>query len=92
MMSEAAQTNDDELASARARFREALLRSRESRKEIGEVEAAAARFCEVLRKTGHSPEATLIDAKRVIEETIDGDNKPVADRAILSCIQHYYAT
>jgi hypothetical protein len=91
-MSESAPKNNDELDSARIRFRDALLKTRESRKDIGEVEAAAARFCEILRRTGHSPEATLIDAKRVIEETIDGDNKPVAERAILSCIQHYYAT
>ena len=83
--------NDDELISARLRFREALMMSRESRRDIGEVEAAAARFCRTLQRTGFTPEATLIDAKRVIEEAIDGDSVPVAERAIISCIQHYYA-
>jgi hypothetical protein len=32
----------------------------------------------------------LIDAKQVIEEAIDGDDRPLAERAVLSCIQHYY--
>jgi hypothetical protein len=93
-MSEQAVSNDDdeELAVARARFHDALVNSRVSRRDIEEVEAAAARFCEILRRTGHSPQATLIDAKRVIEEAIDGESKPIAERAILSCIQHYYAT
>ena len=85
-------SNEEELASARVQFHDALVKSFETRKDIGEVEAAAARFCEILRRTGHTPEATLIDAKRVIEEAIDGEGKPIAERAILSCIQHYYGT
>jgi hypothetical protein len=32
----------------------------------------------------------LIDAKRVIEEAIDGDDVRVAERAVESCIRHYY--
>jgi hypothetical protein len=83
---------DDELISARLRFREALMMSREARRDIGEVEAAAARFCRALQRTGHTREATLIDAKRVIEEATGGENAPVAERAIMSCIHHYYAT
>jgi hypothetical protein len=89
-MSEGTTSSESELISARLAFRNALLRSRETRKDVGEVEAAAARFCEVLRRTGHTPEATLIDAKRVIEDAIDGDSVLLAQRAILSCIQHYY--
>jgi hypothetical protein len=91
-MSEATQPADNDLTTARLEFRKALLKSRETRKDIGEVEAAAARFCRVLREKGRTPEAMLIDAKQVIEEAIDGDSKPIAERAILSCIQHYYST
>ena len=89
------QKDDDEVPGeealdAEARFREALLRSHSTRGFIGEVESAAAQFCLELRRQGHPPERTLKDAKRVIHETIDGDNVPVAERAVLSCIQHYY--
>ena len=89
------QKDDDEVPGegaldAEARLREALLRSHRTHGFIGEVESAAAQFCLELRRQGHPPERTLKDAKRVIHETIDGDNVPVAERAVLSCIQHYY--
>jgi hypothetical protein len=71
-------------------FRQALLRSHRSREFLGEVEAAAAHFCRALRERGVAPERMLIDAKRVIEEAIDGDDVLVAERAIESCIRHYY--
>ena len=71
-------------------FKEALLRSHRSREFLGEVEAAAAHFCRALRHQGVPPERMLIDAKRVIEEAIDGDDAPVAERAVESCIRHYY--
>ena len=71
-------------------FRAALLRSHKTRGFIGEMESAAAQFCRELRRQGHPPERTLRDAKRVIHEAIDGDDVPVAERAVLSCIQHYY--
>lgn len=71
-------------------FRQALLRSHRSREFLGEVEAAAAHFCRALRQRGVAPERMLIDAKRVIEETIDGDDIVVAERAVESCIRHYY--
>jgi hypothetical protein len=80
------------LTEAREEFRRALLQSHERHDRVGELEAAAARFCQTLRREGQPPERMLIDAKRVIEETIDGDDAPVAERAILSCIQHYYRT
>jgi hypothetical protein len=82
--------DDKAIASARLRFRQALLESRESRSNVGEVEAAAAHFCRALRDIGHSPQSMLIDAKKVIEDAIDGENVPIAERAITSCIQHYY--
>jgi hypothetical protein len=75
---------------AEMRFRNALLRSHRTREFIGEMESAAARFCREMRRQGHPPERMLRDAKRVIEEAIDGDDVPVAERAVLSCIQHYY--
>lgn len=89
------QKDDDDVPGERApdaetRFREALLRSHHARGFVGEVESAAAQFCLELRRQGHPPERMLKDAKRVIHETIDGDNVPVAERAVLSCIQHYY--
>ena len=71
-------------------FRQALLRSHRSREFLGEVEAAAAHFCRALRERGVAPERMLIDAKRVIEQTIDGDDVVLAERAVESCIRHYY--
>ena len=71
-------------------FRQALLRSHRSREFLGEVEAAAAHYCRALRERGVAPERMLIDAKRVIEQTIDGDDVRLAERAVESCIRHYY--
>lgn len=75
---------------AEAQFRQALMRSHQSREFLGEVEAAAAHFCRALRQRGVAPERMLIDAKRVIEDVIDGDDIPVAERAVEGCIRHYY--
>ena len=52
--------------------------------------AAAAHYCRALRQKGVAPERMLIDAKRVIEQTIDGDDMMLAERAVESCIRHYY--
>lgn len=71
-------------------FRQALLRSHRSREFLGEVEAAAAHYCRALRRQGVPPERMLVDAKRIIEEAIDGDDVPIAERAVESCIRHYY--
>ena len=71
-------------------FRQALIRSHHSREFLGEVEAAAAHYCRALRQRGVTPERMLVDAKRVIEQTIDGDDVPIAERAVESCIRHYY--
>ena len=71
-------------------FKDALVRSHRSREFLGEVEAAAAHFCRALKREGISPERMLVDAKRVIEEAIDGDDAPIAERAVESCIRHYY--
>ena len=71
-------------------FRSALLRSHRTREFVGEMESAAAQFCREARRQGHPPERTLRDAKRVISETIDGDDATMAERAVLSCIQHYF--
>jgi hypothetical protein len=77
-------------ASAEELFRSALRRSHRNHDCIGEVESAAAQFCREMRRQGHAPEQMLKDAKRVIEEAIDGDDVPVAERAVQSCIRHYY--
>ena len=79
-----------DVSEAREKFRQALLLSQKTRNGIGDLEAAAAHFCQALRGQGLSPERMLIDAKQVIEEAIDGDDRPLAERAVLSCIQHYY--
>jgi hypothetical protein len=89
------QSSDKELSDpaaedAEAHFRSALIRSHRTHGFIGEVESAAAQFCREMRRQGHPPERMLRDAKRVIHETIDGDDAPVAERAVVSCIQHYY--
>jgi len=79
-------------ASVEESFRQALIRSHRSREFLGEVEAAAAHFCRALRHQGVPPERMLIDAKRIIEDAIDGDDVPIAERAVESCIRHYYRT
>ena len=71
-------------------FKQALIKSHRSREFLGEVEAAAAHYCRALRNQGVPPERMLIDAKRLIEEAIDGDDVPIAERAVQSCIRHYY--
>jgi len=71
-------------------FRQALARSHRSREFLGEVEAAAAHYCRALRQQGVPPERMLVDAKRIIEEVIDGNDVSVAERAVESCIRHYY--
>lgn len=81
---------DDAVGAAQVQFRDALLHSLRSRSHVGEVEAAAAHFCQALKRTGRSPEATLIVAKQVIHDSIDGEGQDVAERAVRSCIQHYY--
>jgi hypothetical protein len=77
-------------AVAEENFRQALIRSHRSREFLGEVEAAAAHFCRALKNQGVPPERMLVDAKRVIEDAIDGDDVPIAERAVESCIRHYY--
>jgi hypothetical protein len=81
---------EPELNDAEAIFRRALLRSHRTREYVGEVESAAAQYCREGRRQGYPPERMLRDAKRVISDTIDGDDAIMAERAVLSCIQHYY--
>ena len=85
-----AQKGEDAISIARERFRAALIHSHNSRTQVGEMEAAAAHFCQALRRDGQPPERMLIDAKRVIDEAIDGEDVAMAERAVTSCIQHYY--
>jgi hypothetical protein len=89
--SESAGAGPDERAqAAESSFRDALIRASRTRESIGQMESAAAQYCREMRRQGHPPEKMLRDAKRVIHETIDGDDIPVAERAVQSCIQHYY--
>jgi hypothetical protein len=81
---------DSQNGDAEEMFKQALLRSRRSREFLGEVEAAAAHFCRTLKQRGVPPERMLIDAKRVIDDAIDGDDVTIAERAVESCIRHYY--
>ena len=83
-------TPEPQTALVEETFKQALIKSHRSREFLGEVEAAAAHFCRALRRQGVPPERMLIDAKRVIEEAIDGDDVPIAERAVESCIRHYY--
>ncbi len=85
-----AEQGPDAIAEAREQFRDALLSAHRSRSQVGHMEAAAARFCQALRQQGQTPERMLIEAKQVIEEAIDGRDIPVAEKAVLVCIQHYY--
>jgi hypothetical protein len=84
--------NAERAVAAEANFRESLLRARDTRDSIGQVEFAAAQYCRELRRQGLPPERMLRDAKRVIHEAIDGNDSVVAERAVQSCIQHYFRT
>ena len=79
-----------DISEARRRFRDALMHTHATRNDAGEVEAAAAGFCRVLRIAGEPPERALVSAKAVIEETIDGDDALLAERAISRCIEFYF--
>lgn len=81
---------DPEPNDAESSFRRALLRSHRTREYIGEMESAAAQFCREARRRGQPPERMLRDAKRIITDVIDGEDAVMAERAVLSCIQHYY--
>ena len=82
--------NAGEVDTAREQFRAALLMSHKTHNRVAELEAAAARFCQALRRQGVAPERMLVDAKQVIDEVLDGDNVLLAERVVTSCIQHYY--
>ena len=79
-----------EVRVTRRQFRDALLQSHRTRGMIDELDAAAAHFCKALRRTHHTPEGMLIEAKRVIQGAIDDDDRPMADKALSSCILHYF--
>ena len=87
---EAGHADAGEVNIAREEFRAALLRSNRTRNRVVELEAAAARFCQALRRRGVAPERMLVDAKKVIEDAIDGDNVLLAESAVTSCIEHYF--
>lgn len=78
------------IVEARAQFRAALLHTHVTRGGMPELEATAGRFCMLMRLAGHTPQRTLIDAKTVIEETIDGDDATLATAAVSRCIEHYF--
>ena len=83
-------SEEDDVLAAKEAFTVSLVRAHKSRERIGDVEAAAAQFCQVLRRHGHPPERMLIEAKQVIEGAIDDENRPLAEKAVTSCIQHYF--
>lgn len=83
-------SGEERAASAALVFRDALRNARRRPGSIGELESAAAQYCREMRRQGHPPERMLRDAKRVIDEAIDGDDAPVAEYAVRTCIQHYY--
>jgi DNA-binding FadR family transcriptional regulator len=84
------ETDGGSLSEVEEQFHQALMRSHQNRSFIGEVESAAAQYCREMRRRGHAPERVLKDAKRVIHDAIDAEDVAVAERAVLSCIQHYY--
>ena len=80
----------DDVAAARQRFRAALNHTHETRTDVGHMEAAAAKFCQTMRRSGMPPEGAVRPAKQVIEETIDGHNQSLAERAVSRCIEYYF--
>jgi hypothetical protein len=83
-------SQEQRAADAERHFRDALLKAHRTHGFVGEMESAAAQFCRELRRQGLPPERTLRSAKRVIEQAIDGDDVHVAERAVITCIKHYY--
>jgi DNA-binding GntR family transcriptional regulator len=77
-------------AEAERQFHDALIQAHRTHGFVGVLESAAAQFCRELRRQGVPPERTLRDAKRVIEQAIDGDDAMVAELAVVTCIKHYY--
>jgi hypothetical protein len=78
------------MSAARLGFRDALLRSHRTHGLYDELETAAAKYCQVLRHQGCTPEGTIVRAKEVIDEAIDDQDRTVAEKAVLMCIQEYY--
>ena len=79
-----------DVSETREQFRTALRHTHKTRLDVADVEVAVGRFCEAMRGAGQSPERTLIDAKAVIEETIDGHDLTLAELAVKRCIEHYF--
>ncbi len=82
--------SDVDMKRAKADFREALLAANRTRNADGQLEKAVSTFCHGAKLLGRSPERVLVDAKQVIEETIDGDNARLAERTVSICIQQYF--
>ncbi|MEP6621874.1 MAG: hypothetical protein ABJE47_21300 [bacterium] len=78
-------------AEARSQFKRALMEMHTAHLSVDRVESAAAQFCECLRDAGLAPEQVVVEAKGVIEETIDGDHALAAERLVRTCIEHYYS-
>ncbi|HEX9484658.1 MAG TPA: hypothetical protein VF929_08750 [Gemmatimonadaceae bacterium] len=91
-MTEGQDTRDaaDAMGDARMRLHRALLQSHRLRGSFDELDDAASSFCLLLKQLGYSPEQTLIDAKKVIDDALEGHDIPTAERAVLMCIQQYY--
>ena len=79
-----------DIEETRELFRNALRHSHTTRRDVADVEVAVGRFCAAMRGAGQTPERTLIDAKAVIEETIDGHDLTLAELAVRRCIEHYF--
>lgn len=71
-------------------LRNALLTANRTHNADRQLESAVTAFCHQARLLGHAPERVLVDAKHVIEETIDGDNARLAERTVSICIQQYF--
>ena len=86
------EARNPEIPTVESRLREALiaLHKRRSADNESALDAAASDFCVALRDDGQSPERVLIAAKRIIASAIDGDDAALAERAVRSCIKHYY--
>ena len=82
--------SDVDMKRAKADFREALLAANRTRNAEGDLEKAVSTFCHGAKLLGRSPERVLVEAKQVIEETIDGDNARLAERTVSTCIQQYF--
>lgn len=84
-LADAAEGVEKELAGA-------LLAARQDRTYDAAVVDIVAGYCQRFSALGLAPEITLKRLKSVIDATIDGDRRVLADRTVTRCIEAIYSS